>query len=86
MRALAFERDFAGVYSYFTSFGYFSDEENERCSANVARALEPGGRLLLDMMNRDWLLTHPQQRTWNQRDDGALLMEEIGARPADARA
>jgi hypothetical protein len=29
------------------------------------------------MVNRDWLLTHPQQRTWNQQDDGALLMEEV---------
>jgi len=77
MRALAFEREFDAAYSYFTSFGYFSDLENERVIANVARALEPGGRFLLDMMNRDWLLTHPQQRTWNQRDDGALLMEEV---------
>jgi SAM-dependent methyltransferase len=76
MRALEFEREFDGVYSYFTSFGYFSDAENERVIANVARSLEPGGRFLIDMMNRDWLLTHPQQRTWNQREDGALLMEE----------
>ena len=29
------------------------------------------------MMNRDWLLGHSQQRTWSQREDGALLMEEI---------
>ena len=34
------------------------------------------GRFLLDMVNRDWILTHPQSRTWTQRDDGALLMEE----------
>jgi hypothetical protein len=39
--------------------------------------LRPGGRLLLDVSNRDWLLTHPQQRTWSQREDGALLMEEV---------
>ena len=76
MRALPFHGEFAGVYSYFTSFGYFSDEDNERVLAGVAAALAPGGRFLLDMMNRDWLLVHPQQRTWTQRDDGALLMEE----------
>ena len=77
MRALPFRNQFEGVYSYFTSFGYFSDAENDGVIGNVARALKPGGRFLLDMMNRDWLLTHPQQRTWNQREDGALLMEEI---------
>ena len=76
MRALSFEREFEGVYSYFTSFGYFEDDENETVIANVARSLAPGGRFLLDMANRDWILTHPQQRTWNQREDGALLMEE----------
>lgn len=76
MRALEYDRAFAGAYSYFTSFGYFDDDDNERVLAGVARALRPGGRVLLEMMNRDWLLTHPQQRTWTQRDDGMLLMEE----------
>jgi len=77
MRALAFERAFDGVYSYFTSFGYFSDLENEGVLAGIARVLRPGGRFLIDLANRDWLLTHPQQRTWNQRADGTLLMEEV---------
>ncbi len=77
MRRLDFDRAFDAVYSYFTSFGYFSDDENERVLANVARALKPGGCFLLDMANRDWLLTHPQQRIWNQLEDGSLLMEEI---------
>jgi SAM-dependent methyltransferase len=76
MRALPFEREFDGAYSYFTSFGYFSDEENERVLAGVARALKPGGRFLLDVINRDWILTHPQQRVWNPLEDGSLLMEE----------
>ncbi len=76
MRSLGYERTFDGVYSFFTSFGYFEDDDNERVLAQVARALKPGGRFLLDVAHRDWLLTHPQQRTWTQRDDGALLMEE----------
>jgi SAM-dependent methyltransferase len=76
MRELPFERAFDGAYSYFTSFGYFSDQENERVLAGMARALRPGGRFLLDVPNRDWILTHPQQRLWTQLDDGSLLMEE----------
>jgi SAM-dependent methyltransferase len=77
MRELPFAAEFDAVYSYFTSFGYFSDDENARVIAGVAKALRPGGRFLLDMMNRDWLLLHPQQRVWNQRADGSLLMEEL---------
>ncbi len=76
MRALQDIGRFHGVYSYFTSFGYFSDDDNELVLEQVAGVLEPRGRFLLDVMNRDWLLTHPQQRTWQQRSDGALLMEE----------
>jgi len=85
MRALGVERGFDAIYSYFTSFGYFDDDDNERVLAEVARALRPGGRFLLEMTNRDYLLTHPEQRTWTQRDDGALLMEETSLDPVTSR-
>ena len=85
MRALGFDRAFDAVYSYFTSFGYFGDEQNECVLEEVAKALRPGGRFLLEMMNRDWLLTHPQQRSWTQREDGALLMEETTLEIAASR-
>ncbi len=77
MRELPFEQEFDAIYSFFTSFGYYSDPENEKVIAGVARGLRPGGRFLIDMANRDWFLTRPQQRIWNQRDDGSLLMEEM---------
>ena len=77
MRALGFEREFDGVYSFFTSFGYYGDEENEQVLAGIARALKPGGRFLIDMVNRDGILIHPDLRTWSQREDGALFMEEV---------
>ena len=76
MREFHFEPPFEGVYSYFTSFGYYSDEENERVIANVSKSLRPGGRFLIELTNRDYILTHPLQRSWLQRGDGALLMEE----------
>lgn len=85
MRELPFTSEFAAVYSFFTSFGYFGDDENEQVLAGIARALVPGGRFLLDMMNRDWLLTHPQQRTWTQREDGGLFMEETSLELAASR-
>jgi len=85
MRALPFEREFDGAYSYFTSFGYYGDEENEQVLAGIARSLKPGGRFVIEMMNRDWLLTHPQQRSWTQREDGALLMEETSLELAASR-
>ena len=76
MRELPFEAEFDGVYSFFTSFGYFSDEQNEDVLERIARSLKPRGVLLLDLANRDWIVTHARQRTWDQRDDGSLVMEE----------
>ena len=85
MRALGVQQGFDAIYSYFTSFGYFDDDDNERVLAEVARALRPGGRFLMEMMNRDHLIAQPQQRTWTQRDDGALLMEETSLDPVTSR-
>lgn len=85
MRSLQVAEAFDGVYSYFTSFGYFSDRENEKVIANVVRALRHSGRFLLDMANRDWIVTHPQQRTWSRQGDGHLLMEEATLDLASSR-
>jgi SAM-dependent methyltransferase len=77
IRELRFEREFDGIYSYYSSFGYFDDAANFAVLQGVARSLKPGGRFLIDLANRDGVLTRPQQRTWSQRDDGSLLMEEF---------
>lgn len=77
MRELPFSELFDAAYSYFTSFGYFSDEENEKVIEGVARGLKSGGRFLLDVMNREWILTHQAHRIWNQRENGSLLVEEV---------
>lgn len=85
MRALDFAGEFDGAYSFFTSFGYYGDAENDGVIASLARALKPGGRLLLDLVNRDRMLAQPPGRTWNQREDGGLLMEEFTLDPRTSR-
>lgn len=85
MRALDFAGEFDGAYSFFTSFGYYGDAENEAVVERLARALGPRGRLLLDLVNRDRMLAQPPGRTWNQREDGGLLMEEFTLDPRTSR-
>ena len=58
MRQMDFDGEFHGALNWFTSFGYFSDEENLDFLRRVWRALRPGGRFLLELMNRSWLQTH----------------------------
>jgi len=53
MRQLDFVDQFDRVLLLFTSFGYFTDEENIRVLENMVHALKPGGKLGLDIPNRD---------------------------------
>jgi SAM-dependent methyltransferase len=84
MRDVEFDAEFDAVINMFTAFGYFEDEsENLRALRGVARALRPGGRFLLDLVNRDRLIRFFQERDWPQAPDGWLVIEE---RTWDARA
>jgi SAM-dependent methyltransferase len=52
MRQEFAENEFDAVLNIFTSFGYFDDpEDNQKCVDAFAKALKPGGRLVLDFMN-----------------------------------
>ncbi len=53
MRQLPFcNASFSGLVNFFTSFGYFStEEENRRVVSEMARVLEPGAPFLFDYLN-----------------------------------
>ena len=56
LRSIEFEDEFHGVCNWFNSFGYFSDDGNAEVARRFARALRPGGRLLIDQLNRERIL------------------------------
>jgi SAM-dependent methyltransferase len=59
-----------------TSFGYFDEETNLRVAERIARALKPGGRLLLDVVNRDYLVADLPSRIWWE-GTGCVVLEEV---------
>lgn len=74
MRDLPFENQFDGAINLFTSFGYFTDEgDNQRVLSSVFTALKPGGRFILDTVNRDWLAKNYVSSNWENRGDLRLL-------------
>jgi len=76
MREMAFEKQFDGAYSMLTSFGYFDEETNLRVAERIGRALKPGGRLLLDILNRDYVVADLPVRVWWE-GTGCVVLEEV---------
>src|SRR6185312_820726 len=81
MRSLAYEDEFDAVVNWFTSFGYFDPPTNDRVLASFARALRPGGRLLLEVHN-PWRLQRLLAQTGGTSayvidKDGALMADRI---------
>jgi SAM-dependent methyltransferase len=56
LRELPWSGRFDAALNWYTSAGYFDDEGNARMLAGYQRALKPGGRLLLEQINRDSLI------------------------------
>lgn len=50
-RQMTFSNEFDGVLSFYTTFGYHSDEENIVVLRNIASALRAGGHFILEMLN-----------------------------------
>jgi len=58
LRELKFENEFRAAINWFGSFGYFEERANRQVLARYARALGPGGRLLIEQPNREYVLRH----------------------------
>jgi len=76
MREIPGRARYDAITNCFTSFGYLETEaEDQRVLNGVARALKPGGRFLIDTMNRDYLMRIFRASEWHERPDGAFMME-----------
>jgi SAM-dependent methyltransferase len=60
MRRIDFDGEFDAMVNWFTSFGYFSDRDNLDFLRRARRALRPGGQLLIEVLNKTWVMNHFQ--------------------------
>ena len=74
MREMTYQNEFDGVLSWSTSFGYFSDEENEKVMQSIASSLKKNGKLLLDLHNRDYYIRQVG-RKWYDKVDLFILAD-----------
>jgi ubiquinone/menaquinone biosynthesis C-methylase UbiE len=76
MREIPYEDHFDAIVNMFSSFGYLESEaEDARVLDSIRRALKPGGRVLLDLLNRDWVVANYIQNDWHRDEDGTVYLE-----------
>ena len=81
MRTFVRPEAFDAVINYFTSFGYFESEDDDREVVEKAySSLRSGGVLLMDMMGKEILARIFSERGWREEDD-MLILEDRQVAP-----
>jgi cyclopropane fatty-acyl-phospholipid synthase-like methyltransferase len=74
MRRIKFRNRFDAAANLQTSIGYFAkDADDKLILRRMFDALKPGGRFMLQTVNRDWILAHWQGNDWAEFGDMTLL-------------
>ncbi len=75
MREIGFVGAFDAIVCWGTTFGYFDEEQNRGVIQRLYTALKPMGLLLLDVVNRDYVIKSQPNLVWFE-GDGCVCMEE----------
>ena len=73
MRELPWDGRFDVVLNWFTSFGYFADDDNRKVLAEARKALKPGGRLVMELLHRENLMRRFMPEGVVERDDNVMI-------------
>ncbi|MDH3733955.1 MAG: class I SAM-dependent methyltransferase [Gemmatimonadota bacterium] len=76
MREFVAPGEFEVAVNLFTSFGYFSDDRDDRRVVdNLYESLGPGGLLLMDMGGKEVIARIFEHKQWRERDGDFYLYE-----------
>jgi SAM-dependent methyltransferase len=70
-RLIAYRAEFDAVVSLDSAFGRLeTDRDDLKCLEAARKGLKPGGKLLLDLLNRERVLRHFEPNSWGQSQEG----------------
>ena len=78
--AIPYRAEIDAVVSLDGAFGQAaSDRDDLRCLESARKALKPGGLLLIDALNKEWLMRHFEPNFWEQGEEGkgAVVLDQI---------
>lgn len=77
MRSFRRDKSYDLVMSFYTSFGYFEDPEDDSLVLrNMHASLKDGGCMVIETLGKERLAKVFMERNWQRLDDGSLLLEE----------
>lgn len=77
MRNMEYKHEFDAVINMFAAFGYFTDEENADIIRKISASLKPGGKFLIDMLNREWMMKNSINRYWRHPSGEYVLSYKV---------
>jgi len=66
---------FHHVINFWTSFGFFSENENEVVLKEIVRVLRKEGTFVIEIGNPEWLIINFQDKDWVERNDFYMLAD-----------
>jgi SAM-dependent methyltransferase len=76
MRDFVRAQSFDLVLSMFTSFGYFSDHDDDvKVLRNIHHSLVPGGVMVMDVAGKEWIAENFQATALTKLPDGSRLVQ-----------
>ena len=78
--AIPYRSEIDVVVSLDGAFGQApSDRDDLHCLESARKALKPGGLLLIDSLNKEWLMRHFEPNFWEQGEEGkgAVVLDQI---------
>jgi ubiquinone/menaquinone biosynthesis C-methylase UbiE len=70
------DASFDAAVCLFSSLGYLGDEQDTKVLAEIGRVLRPEGRLVVEILHRDLLVTTFREHDWSLLGEGRLLLEQ----------
>jgi SAM-dependent methyltransferase len=77
MRNIPYANKFDAAICIWSSFGFYSDETDLGILKGLTKALKPGGRFLLDVINRDFVMRHFRPRDWTKAGRGYVMEKRV---------
>lgn len=76
MRKIDFNSEFDAAANIWTSLGYFEKESDNLLVLRRAwQALKPGGKFMVHLVNRDWIMANFAPQHWFQSKDVHVMVE-----------